>query len=91
MFLAVLVGIFYFTLVRPQRRRAAEQKKMIEALAPGDEIVTVGGVYAVLMTVGERVLVRVAGGAEMEIAPQAIARVVVAAVVEEASDDEHGR
>ncbi|HYR06092.1 MAG TPA: preprotein translocase subunit YajC [Gallionella sp.] len=41
--LIVLVAVFYFFILRPQSKRAKEQKAMIEALQRGDEVVTVGG------------------------------------------------
>jgi preprotein translocase subunit YajC len=41
--LIALVAVFYFLVLRPQSKRAKEQKAMIEALQRGDEVVTVGG------------------------------------------------
>lgn len=46
MSLLPLVGIFvvfYLLLIRPQAKRAKEQKLMIEALQKGDEVTTTGG------------------------------------------------
>ena len=36
--------IFYFLLIRPQQKRAKEQRTMLGALQKGDEVVTAGGV-----------------------------------------------
>ena len=41
--LIALVAVFYFMVIRPQSRRAKEQKAMLEAIQRGDEVVTVGG------------------------------------------------
>ena len=41
--LIALVAVFYFLVLRPQSKRAKEQKAMIEALQRGDEVVTAGG------------------------------------------------
>ena len=41
--LIALVAVFYFLILRPQSKRAKEQKAMISALQRGDEVVTVGG------------------------------------------------
>lgn len=41
--LFVLAAVFYFFIIRPQSKRAKEQKAMIEALQRGDEVVTAGG------------------------------------------------
>lgn len=42
--LIIIFVIFYFLLIRPQSKRAKEQKAMVAALAKGDEIVTSGGI-----------------------------------------------
>jgi preprotein translocase subunit YajC len=36
--------LLYFLLLRPQMRRAKEQKQMIASLTKGDEVITAGGV-----------------------------------------------
>ena len=36
--------LLYFLMIRPQMKRAKEQKAMIEALQKGDEVITAGGV-----------------------------------------------
>lgn len=41
--LFVLIVVFYFLILRPQQKRAKEQKTMIEALQKGDEVVAAGG------------------------------------------------
>jgi preprotein translocase subunit YajC len=41
--LIALVAVFYFLILRPQGKRAKEQKAMVEALQRGDEVVTAGG------------------------------------------------
>jgi preprotein translocase subunit YajC len=44
--MVIMVGMFvvlYFVMIRPQMKRQKEVKLMIEALAVGDEVVTVGG------------------------------------------------
>ncbi|OFZ67772.1 MAG: preprotein translocase subunit YajC [Betaproteobacteria bacterium RBG_16_56_24] len=41
--LIALVAVFYFLVLRPQSKRAKEQKAMIAALQRGDEVVTAGG------------------------------------------------
>ncbi|OGS94893.1 MAG: preprotein translocase subunit YajC [Gallionellales bacterium RIFCSPLOWO2_12_FULL_57_18] len=42
--LIALVAVFYFLVLRPQAKRAKEQKAMVEALQRGDEIMTTGGI-----------------------------------------------
>ncbi len=40
---AVMIVAFYFILIRPQQKRAKEQRTMMEALKGGDEVITSGG------------------------------------------------
>ena len=35
--------VLYFVMIRPQMKRAKEQKELLSGIAKGDEVVTVGG------------------------------------------------
>lgn len=54
--LFALIVVFYFLILRPQQKRAREQKSMIEALQKGDEVVTVGGQLGRISKIGESYL-----------------------------------
>lgn len=54
--------LFYFLLIRPQSKRAKEQKQMVDALQRGDEVITNGGILGLVINVSESYLV-------IEIAP----------------------
>jgi preprotein translocase subunit YajC len=41
--MAVFIGFLYFTVWRPQNKRASETRDMLKALSKGDEVVTAGG------------------------------------------------
>lgn len=43
-FWGVILGIFYFILIRPQKKRAKEHRELIGSLGKGDEVVTSGGI-----------------------------------------------
>ena len=74
LFFVVLILVFYFLLIRPQSKRAKEHKKMIEALAKGDEVVTSGGLLGKIRDIGESfVSVEVATGVEVKVQKHAIA------------------
>ncbi|HET6351981.1 MAG TPA: preprotein translocase subunit YajC [Coriobacteriia bacterium] len=75
-FLAVMVGAFWFLIMRPQQQRQKQQREMLSELKAGDEIVTIGGIFGTVVDAGDRIRVRTVGGTEFEIAPQAIANVV---------------
>lgn len=66
--LIIIFVLFYFLLIRPQSKRQKEHRKMVEALATGDEIVTAGGVLAKVTAVGDQFLtVEVADGVQLKI------------------------
>lgn len=52
--LVALLAVFYFLILRPQSKRAKEQKAMIAALQRGDEVVTVGGEVGTISKVYEQ-------------------------------------
>ena len=52
-YLVAMVAIFYLLLIRPQRKRDKEAKAMMESLAVGDKIVTIGGIYGKIVKLKE--------------------------------------
>lgn len=42
--LVIMVALFYFMLIRPQKKRDKETKAMLDAMKVGDKIVTIGGI-----------------------------------------------
>jgi len=48
--------IFYFLLIRPQQKKAKEHQQMVSGLKKGDRIITSGGIYGLITSVGENVL-----------------------------------
>lgn len=42
--LIIMVVLFYFILIRPQRKRDKENKAMLAAMKVGDKVVTIGGI-----------------------------------------------
>lgn len=72
--LIVLFVIFYFLLIRPQQKRAKEQKAMISALQKGDNIVTSGGIHGRIVSVNEdTVMVEISDGVKVKMSKDAIA------------------
>ena len=73
-FMLVAFGlIFYFMLIRPQSKRAKEQKNMVEALQKGDEIVTNGGIVGKITKVGESfITLKVADNVEINLQKHAV-------------------
>jgi len=46
--LIILFAIFYFLIIRPQQRQQKAHKAMLESLKKGDQIITNGGLMAVI-------------------------------------------
>ncbi len=64
--LIIFVLVFYFLLVRPQQKRAKEQRNLMEQLAIGDEIVTAGGILGRISKLRDNfVVLTVAKGVEI--------------------------
>lgn len=51
--MAVMFGIFYFILIRPQVKKQKEHQALLAKLGKGDEIITRGGVIGRITGVGE--------------------------------------
>jgi len=73
LFIVLMFVIIYFLMIRPQMKRAKEQRTMIEALQNGDEVITAGGVLGRISKMGEAYLT-------IEIAPNTEVSVQKAAV-----------
>jgi preprotein translocase subunit YajC len=78
LYIIVFVGLFYMLAVRPQKRRRQELESLLARLAPGDEVVTVSGIYGTVTEVeeGETILLEVAEDTDIRIAKASIARVL---------------
>lgn len=75
--LVALIVVFYFLILRPQQKRAKEQKAMMEALQKGDEVVTSGGVIGTVTKVQEQyVLVEFADNVEVIVQKNAVLSVL---------------
>jgi preprotein translocase subunit YajC len=85
LFIIVIAFLFlYFVLVRPQKRRQLEQRRMLDKVSVGDEIVTAGGIYGEITDVDDDtdVRVRIAPDLEVRVARRAIAGVTTRQAVD---------
>ncbi len=51
--LVLMFVVMYFLMIRPQQKRAKEQRSMMDALAKGDEVVTAGGILGKVSKVND--------------------------------------
>jgi preprotein translocase subunit YajC len=70
----LIIGVFYFLLIRPQQKRQRQLQETIATLKIGDRVVTTGGIIGVITTVRDTsFLIRSADKSILEIARSAIA------------------
>jgi preprotein translocase subunit YajC len=71
--LVLMFVVMYFLMIRPQQKKAKEQKSMMDALAKGDEVLTAGGMLGKVSKVSDiYVTLEVATGTEIVIQKSAI-------------------
>jgi preprotein translocase subunit YajC len=95
--IVLLFGVMYFLMIRPQRAKAQAQARLLNTVAVGDEVLTVGGIYGIVQELepdedGGDLVVEIADGIHVRIARKALATVVKPDDDEEddADDDEAG-
>ena len=67
--MVVMVAVFYFMLIRPQRKKDKQVKEMLNNLKHGDRITTIGGIYGTITGIKDDTItlaVGQKGGAPME-------------------------
>ncbi|HKK27106.1 MAG TPA: preprotein translocase subunit YajC [Gemmatimonadota bacterium] len=65
---AAIFAIFYFLLIRPQRKQQKEHEEMVENLQKGDEVVTVGGIIGKIIHLeDDRLVVKTSDDTRIEV------------------------
>lgn len=83
----VIIAIFYFLLIRPQRKKEKETQDMLSAIKVGDKITTIGGMVGVITKIkDEKVIFET--GPKQEPHQITIERWAIKAVEKKISDDE---
>ena len=72
--MVVTIGIFYFLLIRPQKKKEKDRLGMISTLKKGDRVLTSSGIYGVVdgFKEGDIVIVKIAGNTKVEFTKNAI-------------------
>jgi preprotein translocase subunit YajC len=72
-----MVAIFYFVMIRPQRRREKERKALIEAVKSGQRVLLTSGIIGEITNVKEKTLmVLIAEKTKIEVLKSAVAQVL---------------
>ncbi len=65
--------VLYFLMIRPQMKRAKEQKAMIEALQKGDEVVAAGGLLGRISKISDSyITLQIASNVEIQVQRPAV-------------------
>ena len=80
----IIVALFvlmYVLMIRPQRAKAQQQQRTLATVAPGDEVLTVGGIYGIVQELeadedGGDLIVEIADGIHVRVARKALATIV---------------
>ena len=77
-FLVVMIGLLYMVMIRPQQRKQRQQRALQATVDVGDEVVTIGGIYAEVSEVDdETVVLEIADGVFVRFVRSAISRKLV--------------
>ena len=79
--IAVIMVLFYFLILRPQKNKDQQVRSMLDSLKETDRVITIGGIHGVVSNVNREtgiVTVRIdeATGAKIRVGTSAIATVV---------------
>jgi preprotein translocase subunit YajC len=87
--MALMLGVMYVLMIRPQRQKQAQQKTMIDDAGIGDDVLTTGGIYGTITEAeGDDVVVEIADGLNVHMTRRGIAAVLPPEEEEEDEDDE---
>lgn len=87
--LALLFGIFYFILIRPQQKRIKDHRTMLSTLAKGNRVITSGGLIGTIAKLegDDIVVIEIAQGVRVRIAKSAITEITAAPAGNESAND----
>jgi len=72
-FLVILGLIFYFFMLRPQRKKQQEHERLISQLKQGDTVITAGGIYGRVENVDQdSVILKIESGGTIRVAKSSI-------------------
>lgn len=73
--MVLMVGVFYFLLIRPQQKKAKELAEQLKGLRKGDKVVTSGGIVGVVVGVREKYATIRSDDSKFEILKSAVAEI----------------
>ena len=64
--IVLMIAVFYFLLIRPQKKKDKKVKEMLDALKPGDRVTTIGGIYGTIKSIKDDTVTLLVGGQQTE-------------------------
>ena len=73
--LVLILGVFWFLIIRPQQKKQKEHVSMVDSLRKGDKVITNGGIFGTIVKVGDdRITLEIASKVQIQIERQQVAR-----------------
>ncbi|MBS1255124.1 MAG: Sec translocon accessory complex subunit YajC [Deltaproteobacteria bacterium] len=73
--LVLILGVFWFLIIRPQQKKQKEHQRMVDSLRKGDKVVSNGGIFGTIVKVGDdRVTLEIASKVQIQLERQQVAR-----------------
>ena len=73
----LIIGIFYFLILRPQQKRQKDRQKLLDAVKKGDKVITAGGLHATVAGVDDKtLLLQVSDNVKLKFERSAVASIV---------------
>lgn len=90
--LVVMFVLLWALLIRPQKAKQQKQQQLLSSIEPGDEILTVGGLFGIVQSIDEddELITEIAEGVNVRIARRAVAGVVKADEAEDEVEEDDG-
>ena len=89
--LVLILGVFWFLIIRPQQKKQKEHVSMVDSLRKGDKVITNGGIFGTIVKVGDdRITLEIASKVQIQIERQQVARMdkKIAESKEDSDDDD---
>ena len=87
--LILILGVFWFLIIRPQQKKQKEQQRMVDSLRKGDKIVTNGGIFGTIVKVGDdRLTLEIASKIQIQLERHQVSRMDKKTGVNKDDDEE---
>jgi preprotein translocase subunit YajC len=70
--IVLMIGVFYFFMIRPQMKKQKELKKFREGLKAGDKIVTIGGIHGKILEISDATVLIQSEGTKLRLEKSAV-------------------